>query len=192
MMIFVIGALIYALVQKHLELLALSLTSTIGRGIRWLIGGGILWYGIGIIIRTIATVAMLFYVLHKDSKKEAQLFGWFLGLFLFRAFLQIFINFIRISSQGARGQFARYKMTNGKEYVFNQDTNYQGKEAIDSKFTAKDVFDAQFPHYNGFIDHVANRSDADGIMIAGTYLKYFLKNQQNIIDDGMLSSFREW
>jgi hypothetical protein len=67
----------------------------------------------------------------------------------------------------------------------------QQKNSIQSPYGWKDVFDLQFPHYNKFIDYTANRDNKDGVLIAGTYLQYFLKNQHNIKSDGMLDRFRE-
>lgn len=38
---------------------------------------------------------------------------------------------------------------------------------------------------------VKDRKDEEGILIAGTYLQYFLKNQKNLFFDGMLTWLRE-
>lgn len=59
-------------------------------------------------------------------------------------------------------------------------------------FGYDDVFNLQFGHYNSFINAVANRKDDEGILIAGTYLQYFLPNQHNIFSDGLLTSFWQW
>jgi len=67
----------------------------------------------------------------------------------------------------------------------------QQKNVVKAGYGQKDVFDLQFPHYNKFIDYVKNRSDKDGVLVAGTYLQYFLDNQHNIKLDGMLDRFRE-
>ncbi|MEI8091072.1 MAG: hypothetical protein WCG98_02215 [bacterium] len=37
----------------------------------------------------------------------------------------------------------------------------QQKETVVSSYGWKDVFDLQFPHYNKFIDYVADRADKD-------------------------------
>lgn len=60
---------------------------------------------------------------------------------------------------------------------------------VEFGYGQKDVFDLQFPHYNTVINHLQDRADEDGVMIAGTYLQYFLDNQTNITLDGMLSRF---
>ena len=41
------------------------------------------------------------------------------------------------------------------------------------------------------MDAVKDRKDEEGVLIAGTYLQYFLKNQKNLILDGMLTWLRE-
>ena len=41
------------------------------------------------------------------------------------------------------------------------------------------------------MDATKNRDDKDGVLIAGTYIQYFLANQHNIQYDGMLDRFRE-
>lgn len=88
------------------------------------------------------------------------------------------LNFIRISSQGGGGPFLRYKMNNGKTIEIT--TTLQQKEVVTAGYGQKDVFDLQFPHYNKFIDYVKDRKNTDGILIAGTYMQYFLDNQRNI------------
>lgn len=65
------------------------------------------------------------------------------------------------------------------------------KQVTKASYGRKNVFDLQFPHYNKFIEYVKERSDTDGILIAGTYIQYFLHNQRNIRGDGMLNRFRE-
>jgi hypothetical protein len=71
------------------------------------------------------------------------------------------------------------------------DNGLQQKEVMKVGYRWKDVFDLQFPHYNKFIEATNDRADEDGVLIAGTYLQYFLKNQHNIQGDGMLSWLRE-
>lgn len=80
-------------------------------------------------------------------------------------------------------------MNNGKTIEIT--TTLQQKEVVTAGYGQKDVFDLQFPHYNKFIDYVKDRKNTDGILIAGTYMQYFLDNQRNIKNDGMLSRFRE-
>ncbi len=65
----------------------------------------------------------------------------------------------------------------------------QQNQIDQSNYGWKDVFDLQFPHYNKLIDTIKDRPDTDGVLIAGTYIQYFLKNQHNIKFDGMLDWF---
>lgn len=49
----------------------------------------------------------------------------------------------------------------------------------------------QFGHYNKAINILENREDKDGIIVAGTYLPYFLPNQHGMTSDGFLFEFRK-
>lgn len=80
-------------------------------------------------------------------------------------------------------------MNNGQGVEITSDL--QQKEVVKTGYGRKDVFDLQFPHYNKFIEYVKDRPNTDGVLIAGTYIQYFLHNQRNIRSDGMLSRFRE-
>jgi hypothetical protein len=118
------------------------------------------------------------YENNKDEKEQTLIY---IIIFLFagRSIVQIFMNFIRISSQGAGGPFLRYKMNIGKTVELSD--TLQQQEVMKVGYRWKDVFDLQFPHYNKFIEATNDRADTDGVLIAGTYLQYFLKNQHNII-----------
>lgn len=80
-------------------------------------------------------------------------------------------------------------MNNGKSVEIT--ASLQQTEVVKSGYGWKDVFDLQFPHYNKFIEYTKERDDKDGVLIAGTYMQYFLHNQHNLKNDGMLSRFRE-
>lgn len=54
------------------------------------------------------------------------------------------------------------------------------------------MFHEQFGHYQAFLDHTQDRANEEGILIAGTYLQYFLDNQHNIVSDGMLTTLWQW
>ena len=53
------------------------------------------------------------------------------------------------------------------------------------------MFNLQFGHYNKAINILENREENDGIIVAGTYLPYFLRNQQGMSSDGFLFDFRK-
>jgi hypothetical protein len=126
---------------------------------------------------------------HSTDEKDKTMIYILIFLFAIRGLVQFILNFIRISSQGGTGPFLRYKMNNGKSVEIS--ASLQQKEIVKAGYGRKDVFDLQFPHYNKFIEYVKNRKNTDGVLIAGTYMAYFLDNQHNIKSDGMLSRFRE-
>lgn len=189
--LFLILAFIYALFHKHNELAMLAMTTMIWRGIRWVIGWGIVWYGIGLILWTILTVSLFFKELYENNKDEKDNTMIYILILLFagRSIAQVLMNFIRISSQGAGWPFLRYKMNIGKTVELSD--TLQQKEVLKVGYSWKDVFDLQFPHYNKIINATNDRKDEDGILIAWTYLQYFLKNQHNIKWDWMLWFLRE-
>lgn len=190
-MIFIIIGFIYWIIQKDIKLIALTAISMLWWTIWWMIWWWILWYWMWLIIWTIlATIIYIDRLIH-DTKWEKNQNILYVMLFLFtiRWLLQLFFNLIRISSQWAGWPFARYKMNIGKTMEF--DDNLQQKEVIKNGYGRKDVFDMQFPHYNKFINYIADRKNNDWVLIAGTYIQYFLWNQRNITNDWMLGLFWE-
>lgn len=195
LMLLVLGFLYAAFNAKRFNqdtnLVALSSVTIIGRAIRWIIWWGIVRYGMGLVVWTILSVAMVLRDMFNHSKDEKDKTMIYIIIFLFtiRWLVQLVLNFVRISSQGWWGPFLRYKMNNGKMVEIT--STLQQKEVVKSGYGRKDVFDLQFPHYNKFINYVKNRKDVDGVLVAGTYMQYFLDNQHNIRGDWMLSRFRE-
>ena len=177
--------------KQDTNLVVLSGVAIIGRAIRRIIGWGIVWYGMGLVVRTAIAVAMILRDMfdHFKDEKDKTMIYIILFLFAIRGLMQFVLNFVRISSQGGGGPFLRYKMNNGKSVEIT--SSLQQKEVVKAGYGQKDVFNLQFPHYNKFIDYVKNRPNKDGVLIAGTYMAYFLDNQRNIKSDGMLSRFRE-
>ena len=57
-----------------------------------------------------------------------------------------------------------------------------------TNYSANDVFNLQFPQYNKVIKLANERGDDEGMLIAGTYLRYFINKQHYIMGDG----FMEW
>ncbi len=183
---------IYGLIQRDKNLVTVTSVSILGWAIWWVIWGGILWYGMGLIVRTILGTIIYINSLgnSKDKSESTSLaFVFFILLLSIWGVLQLFFNLIRISSQGVGWPFARYRMNIWQTTEF--DDTLQQKDILKNGYTWKDVFDLQFPHYNKFINYVQNRKNEDGVLIAGTYLQYFLKNQWYLNLDGMLSVFWE-
>jgi hypothetical protein len=69
-------------------------------------------------------------------------------------------------------------MSNGKTVEISD--QLQQQEVVKSGYGRKDVFDMQFPHYNKFLEATKDRKNTDGVLVAGTYIQYFMKNQHNI------------
>jgi uncharacterized protein YxeA len=134
----------------------------------------------GLVVRTVISVAMILRDMFEHSHEEKDKTMIYIVLFLLaiRGLVQFVLNFIRISSQGGGGPFLRYKMNNGKTVEIT--TSLQQKEVVKAGYGRKDVFNLQFPHYNKFIEYVKHRPNKDGVLIAGTYMQYFLDNQRNI------------
>lgn len=103
--------------------------------------------------------------------------------------IQILFNFLRIASQWASSVFVWYKWNVGQQQII--DDNLQQTDTVKIKYwyTAKNIFNLQFPQYNSIINALADRDNEDGVIIAWTYIQYFLWNQRNIKSDGMLSNF---
>ncbi|MCK9467403.1 MAG: hypothetical protein M0P94_03680 [Candidatus Absconditabacterales bacterium] len=189
--IFTVFGLIYSIIRRNQKLFALSFATVIGWAIWRVIGGAILWYGIGLIMRTILVVSMFIQdLINKENDENHKLLLVLtLGILGLWMIVQMFFNLIRISSQGASGPFLWFKQSVGKVTEVADDLRIE--ENVKIGYSQKDVFDLQFPHYNKFIEHTKNRNDNDGVLIAGTYLQYFLDNQKNIKFDGGLSWFWE-
>lgn len=98
--------------------------------------------------------------------------------------LQMVLNLARIASQGGGGAFIWYKTNNGRVEEFDQSLNRTTPST--NRFGSKDVFALQFPHYNAFLDTINARKENEGVYIAGTYARYFIKDQTNVTADNML------
>ena len=189
--IFTAFGLIYSIIRKNQKLFALSFATVVGWAIWRVIWWAILWYGIGLIMRTILVLSMFIQdLINKDNDEGHKLLLVLtlgaLGLWML---VQMFFNLIRISSQWASWPFLWFKQSVGQVTEVTDDLRIE--EKIKIWYSQKDVFDLQFPHYNKFIEYTKDRDDKDGVLIAGTYLQYFLDNQKNLKFDGWLAWFWE-
>lgn len=107
----IVIATLYFAITRQEKKLAIALATIIGWIIWWIIGGGILWYGIGLIMWSILVVSVFVDDLLDDRSTGGKQYLWYtvLGLALLWVFVQWFMNTMRIASQGAGGPFARYK-----------------------------------------------------------------------------------
>ena len=192
----VIGfGLLYAVLsydRKHKHLLFLSFGTVIGWIIWWAIGGGILWYGLGLVIWSTLTVTALLqeWAPKKESSIEFKtIYGLLVGFLAIFLVIQAFMNGMRIASQAGEWPFEQYKSNVGEKQEFGD--KLELKNTISYKFTAKDIFNMQFGQYQPFLEAVKNRTADQGVLIAGTYLQYFLNNQKNLRLDGMLTRLWE-
>lgn len=189
--VFTIFGLIYSIIKKDQKLFSLSFATVAGWAVWRVIGWAILWYWIGLMMRTILVLSMFIQNLisKQDDETHKNLVLVTLWLLWIWMIIQIFFNFIRISSQWASWPFLWFKQSVGRVTEVTDDLRIEEKVKI--WYSQKDVFDLQFPHYNKFMDYTKDRDDNDGVLIAGTYLQYFLDNQKNIKFDWMLSWFWE-
>lgn len=182
--------------RNNKKLFVLHIATLAGWFVRWFIASGIIWYAVGLIARTIFSnvlfVASL--VSHQRKSQQGEWSGYtLLWILLCAALIQMIFNLIRIASQWWWWPFVWYKWNTAQEVTFEFSQSGIGqKTLLNNSYRAQDVFDLQFGNYNPFLDYVRDRADEDGVLIAGTYLQYFLENQKNIISDGLLWEFWRW
>ena len=189
MYILLIISLPYALIKKNKILTSVSLTTLIWRWIWWIIGSAILWYGTVLISWTMITIAIFVSQLFKkENKNHPYILIWTLFAVILITFgVQILFNFLRISSQWANSVFVWYKWNVWRVQIMNENLEYDTK--VKYWYVRKNIFDLQFPQYNPIINALSDRDDKDWVIIAWTYIQYFLWNQWNIKSDWMLSDF---
>ena len=187
--VFLLIALPYAIIKKDKVLTSIALTTLIWWWIWWIIGSSILWYGTVLISWTMITLAILWdKIFQKDWKENPRILPWILIIVIWVSFwIQILFNFLRIASQWSSSVFVWYKWNVGTIQIV--DDNLQPTTKTKYWYTAKNIFNLQFPQYNPIINALADRDDKDWVVIAWTYIQYFLWNQWNLKWDGMLSNF---
>ena len=190
---FLIIALPYAIIKRDKILTSITLTTLIWWWIRWIIGSSILRYGTALISWTMISIAIFWdRILQKDKDWNPKIVPRILiGLVWIIFWFQIIFNFIRISSQGANSVFVWYKWNVAKEYTINESLQQNQNPKIKYWYTRKNIFDLQFPQYNPIINALADREDEDWVIVAWTYIQYFLWNQWNVKWDWMLNDFRK-
>ncbi len=188
--IFIIFSFVYSIIKWDKKLFAVNMATVVWRAIWWVIGSAILWYWVWLLMWTALVMAMYINDLLSWEKKWINMFSVIaLSLFGLFVLIQFFFNFIRIASQWSSGPFLWFKQSVWRQQIFDDSLSVQTNTKI--WYSQKDVFDLQFPQYNRFIEYVKDRKDEDWVMIAGTYLQYFLHNQKNLEIDGSLSRFWE-
>ena len=129
-------------------------------------------------------------ILQKKDGTNPKIIPIILIVFVWIFFwIQIVFNFLRIASQWANSVFVWYKWNAGTMQIVNDNLETTSKTKI--WYWWKNIFDLQFPQYNPIINALANRDNKDWVIIAWTYIQYFLWNQRNIKWDWMLNNFRK-
>lgn len=189
--VFLLIALPYAIIKKDKLLTSITLTTLIGWWIWWIIWSSILWYWTVLISRTMITLALFWdKILQKKDGTNPKIIPIILIVFVWIFFwIQIVFNFLRIASQWANSVFVWYKWNAGTMQIANDNLETTSKTKI--WYWWKNIFDLQFPQYNPIINALANRDNKDWVIIAWTYIQYFLWNQRNIKWDWMLNNFRK-
>ena len=182
-------ALFYAIFRKDRVQISIILTTLIWWWIRWIIWSSILWYWTVLISWTMIALAIFWNeLLQNNWKKGLNIVSWILITFVWVIFwVQLIFNFLRISSQWANSVFVWYKWN--VWMVQTIDDNLEAVNKTKIWYVRKNIFNLQFPQYNPIINALANRDNQDWVIVAWTYIQYFLWNQWNIKSDWMLSEF---
>ena len=187
--VFLLIALPYAIAKKDKVLTSIALTTLIWWWIWWIIWSSILRYWTVLISRTMITLAIFWdKILQKDKDNNPKIIPRILIAIVWIFFwIQIIFNFLRITSQWANSVFVWYKWNAGTMQLVDENLDTTTKTKV--WYWWKNIFDLQFPQYNPIINALANRDDKDWVIIAWTYIQYFLWNQWNIKWDWMLNDF---
>jgi len=187
--VFLLIALPYAIAKKDKVLTSIALTTLIWWWIWWIIWSSILRYWTVLISRTMITLAIFWdKILQKDKDNNPKIIPRILIAIVWIFFwIQIIFNFLRIASQWANSVFVWYKWNAGTMQLVDENLDTTTKTKV--WYWWKNIFDLQFPQYNPIINALANRDDKDWVIIAWTYIQYFLWNQWNIKWDWMLNDF---
>lgn len=185
--------LVYAICtydKKRKQLLILWFSTIIGWIIWWTIAWGIVWYGLWLMIWSSFVIAVFFQEWRLEEDESFKMRVWaVIALFALWTLLQFCLNASRIASQASEGPFWWYKSNVWEKQEITKDLQFKSTKVYN--FDAEDVFNLQFGQYQPFLDAVKWRKDDEGILIAGTYVQYFLDNWNNIISDGMLNHLWE-
>jgi prolipoprotein diacylglyceryltransferase len=68
--VFTVFGFIYSIIKKDQKLFSLSFATVAGWAVWRVIGGAILWYGIGLIMRTILVLSMFIQDLISNKKQD--------------------------------------------------------------------------------------------------------------------------
>ncbi|MFA7284323.1 MAG: hypothetical protein WC004_00675 [Candidatus Absconditabacterales bacterium] len=190
MQFFLVVALIYGLWSRNRLLRTTNLVAVIGWLFWIVIGGGIIWYGIGLITRTIIGFVLFVHSLYEPDDPKSKhadnhiLFYLFCGLFIVFGLIQLSLNFVRIASQGGTGPFLQYSYSNGQ--IVEIDDNLQQTVTVKFPYKRTDILDLQFPFYKKTLNAINAQTGDEINLIAGTYFQYRVNKQSKLMGDGLL------
>ena len=164
-------------------LFAFSFATIVWWTIWYFVASGIVWYDIWGIIWLIITT--IFYT---NGLKDRNLLIYVLWLVIS---IWIFLNLIRIASQGGGQVQTWYRSSIWQTIDYKLTDNWitsQKKLIIPYKFD--NVFSLQFNMYKKPIKSFNNRTVNQVWIIWWTYMRYFIKNQNNIKNDQFLQTLR--
>lgn len=144
--VIMLGGLLYAIItydKKHKQLLFLTFATIIGWAIWRAIGGGIVWYGLGLIVWS--SLTMIAFFQEWESKENTNLnrrYQRLIGLFALYMAIQAFFNASRIASQAGEGPFGQYKANVGEKQWISENLEFTTKTSY--RFNAQDIFELQF------------------------------------------------
>lgn len=182
--------LIYGIWTREKKLTIISLITLGAWAVWWVVASGIVWYSLGLIVWTIlGSSAFLYYLMTGKRHTDTQIISLYIivGIGLVMAVFQLALNYTRIASQGGGGPFMWYRSHVGT--VTEIDDMLTQTQVTKVGYNAKDVFDMQFSHYNAPLKDINGRKKGEGVVVAGTYMQYFIDDQNNVSADGFLSDF---
>jgi len=161
-------------------LFAFSFSTLVGWTIWYFVASGIVWYDIGGIIWLIITT--IFYT---NRLKDNNLLIYSL---YFVISVWIFLNLIRIASQWGWEVQTWYKSSIWQtiNYKIWQDGNLKQEKDLIIPYKSDNVFNLQFNAYHKPIKAINDRNKNQTAIIWGTYMRYFIKNQNRIKNDQFL------
>jgi len=181
LLLFIISifAFFYSFIVKDKLLWAFSFATLIGWIIWYGIASWIVWYNIWWIIWLIITT-----ILFVNRLKDKLFLAYIL---IFISIVWIFLNLFRIITQWWWEVQLWYRSSIWKlnDYVLTS-WSLNSETKIKIPYTADNIFSLQFNFYKKAINYFNKRKYDEAWIIWWTYMKYFVKNQNKIIDDQFL------
>lgn len=178
--IITIFAFIYSFFIKDKVLWAFSFATLVWWFIWYGIASWIVWYDIGWIVWLIITTILFVNRLKDDL--------FLVYVLLFISSIGIWLNLFRITIQwwGEVQLWYKSSIWKVKDYKLKQGWIIPN-DKLKIPYTADDLFSLQFNFYKKAIKYFDNRKKDEAWIIWWTYMRYFIKNQNRIINDQFLT-----